>query len=156
MKVKMSNRAAVAVIVGAPDEFHLTLVNVAPQPLPDAGVFNNRTKLCPAVAVGIVKTHVSDAVNVAVFTVPKDKAGIVFAVVTVPMLVSTVSVYPVIVEVFTVGLVRVLPVRVCVAPSVTTVSLLPGKVIVVPSVPASVKLLEIAITLPDVAIRPKY
>ena len=62
----MSIFPAVAVIVGAPEEFHFTPVNVA-VPLPvDAACLSNKTNDLPAVAVGIVKVLAVDAVSVAV------------------------------------------------------------------------------------------
>ena len=81
--VKMSIFPAAAVMVGAPAELHLTLVNVA-VPLPVvAACLRSRIKLLPAVAVGIVNTHAVDAVSVAVWTVPLFKAN-VFVATTVP------------------------------------------------------------------------
>ena len=66
----MSILPAAAVIVGAPDVPHLTLVNVA-VPLPvDAACLSNNTNDLPAVAVGIVKVQAVESVNVAVCTVP--------------------------------------------------------------------------------------
>ena len=80
----MSILPAVAVIVGAPDEPHLTEVNVA-VPLPvDAACLSSSTKDLPAVAVGIVNVQAVDAVRVAVCTVPLVNAK-VFVLVTVPM-----------------------------------------------------------------------
>ena len=66
IKVKISIFPAVAVIVGAPEVPHLTLVNVA-VPLPvDAACLSNNTNDLPAVAVGIVNVQAVEAVNVAV------------------------------------------------------------------------------------------
>jgi hypothetical protein len=80
----MSILPAVAVIVGAPAELHLTEVNVA-VPLPVAAAcFSNSTNDLPAVAVGIVNVQAVEAVNVAVCTVPLVKSK-VDAVVTVPI-----------------------------------------------------------------------
>lgn len=82
--VRMSIFPAVAVIVGAPEVPHFTLVNVA-VPLPvEAACFSSSTKDLPAVAVGIVNVQAVDAVNVAVCTVP-DVNAMVFDEVTVPI-----------------------------------------------------------------------
>ena len=84
INVRISILPAVAVIVGAPAAPHFTLVKVA-VPLPvDAACFSNRTKLLPAVAVGIVNVQAVDAVRVAVCTVPFVRA-IVLVLVTVPI-----------------------------------------------------------------------
>jgi hypothetical protein len=62
----MSILPAVAVMVGAPLELNLTLVNVA-VPLPVAAAcFNKRINDLPAVAVGMVNVQAVEAVNVAV------------------------------------------------------------------------------------------
>jgi hypothetical protein len=86
----MSILPAVAVIVGAPELFHFTLVNVA-VPLPVvAACFRRRMNDLPAVAVGMVNTQAVEAVRVAVSTVPAAMLS-VDVVVTVPTAV-TVSV----------------------------------------------------------------
>ena len=66
----MSNLPSVAVIVGAPDDPHLTPVNVAVVAEPAAGCLSNNVKDLPAVAVGIVNVHAVADVNVAVKIVP--------------------------------------------------------------------------------------
>ena len=72
----MSIFPAVAVIVGAPELPHLTLVNVA-VPLPvDAACFSKRMNDLPAVAVGMVNVQAVEAVKVAVCTVPLVKSNV--------------------------------------------------------------------------------
>jgi len=62
MNDNISILPAVAVIVGAPALPHLTLVNVAVVGV--AACLSSITNDLPAVAVGIVKVHGVDAVNV--------------------------------------------------------------------------------------------
>ena len=81
---RMSNRPSVAVIVGAPPEFHLTPVNVAVVGVPAAGCLSNKVKDLPAVAVGIVNVQAVADVNVAVNTVPAVIASVADAP-TVPL-----------------------------------------------------------------------
>ena len=66
----MSSLPTVAVMVGAPLEFHLTPVKVAVVAVPDAGCLSNKVNDLPAVAVGIVNVQAVADVNVAVNTVP--------------------------------------------------------------------------------------
>ena len=96
----MSTADAVAVIVGAVPPAHLTPVKVAVVMPVDAWV-SVRINDVPAVAVGIVKVQGVDAVSVAVWTVPVEITKVCDAP-TVPI-ATTVSVYPVRVEVMIVG-----------------------------------------------------
>lgn len=89
-KAIMSSLPSVAVIVGAPPEFHLTPVKVAVVAVPDAGCLSNKVNDLPAVAVGIVNVQAVAEVNVAVNTVPAVIANVADAP-TVP-LATTVSV----------------------------------------------------------------
>ena len=90
MNVNMSILPAVAVIVGAPADAHLTPVKVA-VPLPVAAAcFRRSVKDLPAVAVGMVNVQAVEAVRVAVMIVP-DAMEIVAELVTVPR-ATTVSV----------------------------------------------------------------
>jgi hypothetical protein len=87
----MSILPTVAVMVGAPDEFHFTLVNVAVVAVPDAGCLSSKMNDLPAVAVGMVNVHAVAEVSVAVSTVPAVIARVAEAP-TVP-LATMVSVY---------------------------------------------------------------
>ena len=89
--VKMSILPTVAVMVGAPEEFHFTLVNVAVVAVPDAGCLSSKMNDLPAVAVGIVNVHAVALVSVAVSTVPAVIARVAVDP-TVP-LATMVSVY---------------------------------------------------------------
>ncbi len=90
-KVRMSILPTVAVMVGAPEEFHFTLVNVAVVAVPDAGCLSSKMNDLPAVAVGIVNVHAVALVSVAVSTVPAVIARVAVDP-TVP-LATMVSVY---------------------------------------------------------------
>ena len=65
----ISTADAVAVIVGAVPPAYLTPVKVAVV-MPVAAWVRTKINDLPAVAVGIVKVHGVEAVNVAVWTVP--------------------------------------------------------------------------------------
>ena len=83
-KAIMSNLPSVAVIVGAPLEFHLTLVKVAVVAEPEAGCLSNKVNDLPAVAVGIVNVQGVAEVKVAVKIVPAVIANVAVAP-TVPL-----------------------------------------------------------------------
>lgn len=91
-KVRMSILPTVAVMVGAPDEFHFTLVNVAVVAVPDAGCLSSKINDLPAGETGgKVIVHAVAEVSVAVSTVPAVIARVADAP-TVP-LATMVSVY---------------------------------------------------------------
>ena len=88
----MSILPTVAVMVGAPDEFHFTLVNVAVVAVPDAGCLSSKINDLPAGETGgKVIVHAVAEVSVAVSTVPAVIARVADAP-TVP-LATMVSVY---------------------------------------------------------------
>tara|TARA_R110002126_G_scaffold129164_1_gene271891 strand:+ start:1578 stop:2192 length:615 start_codon:yes stop_codon:yes gene_type:complete len=153
----MSNRPSVAVIVGAPPEFHFTPVNVAVVGVPDAGCLSNKVNDFPAVAVGIVNVQAVADVNVAVKTVPAVIAKVADAP-TVP-LATMVSVYAVGVKLSDEVRVVNAPVLGVVAPTVPLmlIDAVPVKFVTVPldGVPKAPPLVNLALKV-DQSVDVKY
>ena len=96
-KVRMSILPTVAVMVGAPEEFHIMceaglVINVAVVAVPDAGCLSSKINDLPAGETGgKVIVHAVAEVNVAVSTVPAVIARV--AVDPTVLLATMVSVY---------------------------------------------------------------